>query len=49
MMYYTECANPTRSRARLSLSANAVVIIKRTTTTTRRSPFLNKTHQRLKG
>lgn len=27
-MYYTECANPTLSRARLSLSANAVVIIK---------------------
>lgn len=26
-MYYTECANPTLSRARLSLSANAVVII----------------------
>lgn len=27
MMYYIECANPTLSRARLALSANAVVTI----------------------
>lgn len=39
-MYDTECANPTLSWARLSLSANAVVTIEGPPTWDGPSPFL---------